>query len=148
MGGEQPAGTVPVILLDTGVLLWMVTGDERLGSEAREMIERASSAREAAVSAISFWEIGLLLSKRRVALSMPLADFAAAISTEGAFRVVPVDVAIAVEAGSLPVGIHGDPGDRILIASARQLGWPLVTSDAKILDYAAAGHVAVIDARR
>lgn len=137
-----------MILLDTNVLLWIVNDDVRLGSEARDILERASSAGQVAVSAISFWEIGLLLSKRRIALAMPLADFAAAIANAPAFRVVPVDWDIAVEAGSLPAGIHGDPGDRILIASARQLGCPMATTDGKILQHAAAGHLAAIDARR
>jgi PIN domain nuclease of toxin-antitoxin system len=137
-----------VILLDTNVVLWIVSGDVRLGREAQEIVERASSAREVAVSAISFWEIGLLLSKRRIDLAMPLADFAAAIAQERSFRVIPVDAAVAVEAGSLPPGIHGDPGDRILIATARALGCPLVTADRQILSYASKGQVAVIDARR
>ena len=136
-----------MILLDTNVLLWIVNDDVRLGSQAREIVERASSAREVAVSAISFWKIGLLLSKRRIDMTVPLADFAAAIAEERAFRVVPVDSAIAVEAGSLPAGIHGDPDDRILIATARQLGCPMATTDGKILEHAAAGHLAAVDAR-
>ena len=136
-----------MILLDTSVLLWMVGGDRRLGAEARGTIELAASTREAALSAISFWEVGLLLSKGRISLAMPLPDFAAGLSREGLFQVVPVDAAIAVEAGNLPAGIHGDPADRLLIATARQLGCPLATSDAKILAYAAQGRLAALDAR-
>jgi PIN domain nuclease of toxin-antitoxin system len=44
----------------------------------------------------------------------------------------------------LPGELHADPADRLLIATARQLGVPLVTRDRRILDYAAQGHVDAI----
>ena len=51
---------------------------------------------------------------------------------------------IAIEASYLPGILHGDPGDRLLIATARHLGMPLVTRDRRIIDYAEAGWVRVI----
>lgn len=136
-----------MILLDTNVLVWVIENDPRLGTKARESIGVATPS-EIAVCAISFWEIGMLLSKKRVALSMPLARFVQSIDADDRFRILPVDAAIAVEAGTLPEGIHGDPGDRLLIAAARQRSCPLITTDGKILAYAAQGHVQAIDARR
>jgi PIN domain nuclease of toxin-antitoxin system len=51
---------------------------------------------------------------------------------------------IAIAASHLPGPLHGDPADRLLIATARDLGMPLVTRDRKIIDYAEAGHVSVL----
>ena len=54
-----------MILLDTQVLLWFLFGDRRLGRRAKRQIESASQTGDAAVSAISFWEVALLHEKRR-----------------------------------------------------------------------------------
>lgn len=148
MGGEQSSGTISVILLDTHVLLWLANDDMRLGVQARIIIEEAASSRAIVVSAISFWEIGLLIEKKRVSMPLPLADFAALISKIKGIRVAPVNSRIAVESGSLPAGLHGDPGDRLIAATARTFACSLLTSDDKLLDYGAAGHVRTLDVRR
>ena len=55
------------MLLDTHVLLWFRTGSQRLGQRAREAVERAWAADDVAVSAISFWELAMLVEKGRIA---------------------------------------------------------------------------------
>jgi PIN domain nuclease of toxin-antitoxin system len=62
-------------------------------------------------------------------------------------RLIPLEPAIAVEAGELEE-LHGDPADRIIIATARHFSAPLLTADRAILAYGAAGHVEAIDATR
>ena len=137
-----------MILLDTHILLWVTEDDGRLGKQARKRIGGAAAAGNVIVSAISFWEIGLLVEKRRIALAMPLGDFAEIIGQRRDIEVTPVDARIAIETAKLPPGLHGDPGDRILVATARHLACPLATTDGKILTYAAQGHLQVIDASR
>ena len=51
---------------------------------------------------------------------------------------------IAVDASYLPGDLHGDPADRLLIATARHLNVPLVTHDAKIIAYAKQGFAHVL----
>jgi PIN domain nuclease of toxin-antitoxin system len=51
---------------------------------------------------------------------------------------------IAIAASQLPEPLHGDPADRLLIATARALAMPIVTRDGKIIAYAEAGHLAAI----
>jgi PIN domain nuclease of toxin-antitoxin system len=51
---------------------------------------------------------------------------------------------IAMEAALLPGDPHGDPADRLLIATARHRGIPLVTSDRRIIAYAAQGFLDVL----
>lgn len=137
-----------MILLDTHILLWMAEGNDRLGRKARKRIDEEAAAGNVIVSAISFWEIGMLIEKGRIALSMALGDFAEMLARRGGINVVSVDEAIAIETTNLPPGIHGDPGDRILVATARHLNCPLATTDGRILTYAAQGHLQVIDASR
>ena len=137
-----------MILLDTHVIIWMTEGNRRVGKAAREMIEQAVAIGEAWVSPACFWEVGILAAKARIALPLPLSEWADFIERRAGFKVAPIDKKIAVEAGSLPSGIHGDPGDRFLIATARVMQASLLTVDHKILGYARLGHVAAIDARR
>ena len=61
-----------------------------------------------------------------------------------AIRAAEFDGDIAIEAAMLPGDFHRDPADRLLVATARLLDLTIVTSDAKILAYAAAGHVRAI----
>lgn len=137
-----------MIVLDTHVLLWVVLEPERLGVESRRAIADAAGAGAVRVSAISLWEIAMLLRKRRIALDRSLQAWSEAVFVGShGMRLTPVEGAIALDAGSLDIG-HGDPADRILIATARHLRCPLVTADDKILAYAATGGVAAVDAGR
>ncbi len=61
-----------------------------------------------------------------------------------AIREAALDGDIAIDAATLPGGFHRDPADRLLMATARKMDLAIVTSDRKILDYAAAGHVRAI----
>ncbi|CAN5698215.1 type II toxin-antitoxin system VapC family toxin [soil metagenome] len=135
-----------MILLDTHVLLWLVEDGKRLGATARKRIEMEAGG--VYLSAVSFWEIAMLADKQRIALSMPMTQWYERLLSQGHFKVEPVDAAIASDAGSLPGDIHGDPSDRMIIATARSLGCPMLTVDRHILAYAAKGHVEALDAAR
>ena len=134
-----------VILLDTHVLRWLADGDQKLGAQALEEIK---GDRERRASVISYWEFGMLSAKGKLAFSQPVRQWLDALLRLTGTESVPVTAAIAANAGTLPGALHGDPADRILIATARAIGCPLATADRKILDYAGKGHVQAIDARR
>jgi PIN domain nuclease of toxin-antitoxin system len=59
-------------------------------------------------------------------------------------REAPLTPEIAIDASFLPGELHGDPGDRLLVATARYLGLPIVTRDRSIIAYAGDGHARVI----
>jgi PIN domain nuclease of toxin-antitoxin system len=99
------------------------------------------------VSAISLWEVAMLESRGRVTLGWPIADWLETALRSAGAQLLPLEPAIAVSSTRLPGTPHGDPADLILMASARTTGAPLVTCDARILQYAAAGHLPVLDAR-
>jgi len=48
---------------------------------------------------------------------------------------------IAIAAARLPQLLHSEPADRLLIATARHTAMPIGARDAKIIAYAAAGHI-------
>jgi PIN domain nuclease of toxin-antitoxin system len=135
-----------LIVIDTHVLIWAVQDDARLGSGARATIETAAGTSGVHVSAITPWEIAMLAQKGRLSLGRELhAWMTAAFSLPG-LRLAPITPSIAIDSVALPGSFHADPADRLIIATARDAGFPLLTSDRAILQYGAAGHVPVTPA--
>lgn len=131
-GSQRRSRGRPVILLDTHVLLWFRFGHARLGREARRAIEDAWRTGEAGVSAISFWEISLLLAKGRITMLQDVGAWRQRLLREG-LREIPVDGATGIRATEL-VDFHADPADRLIVATALD-GHRLVTADRRILDW-------------
>ena len=94
-----------------------------------------------AVSAITFWEVGMRVQKGQLDLGFELQVWRRTLLDEGLIE-LPVDGDIAVRAGLL-ANMHGDPADRLIVATALQ-GYRLVTSDRRILDWP--GHLSRLDA--
>ena len=136
-----------MILLDTHPLVWFFLGDKKLGAKTCNLIASAIDQREAAVSPISFWEIGMLTSKGRLQLGRAAREWTDLVLASGDIPVAQMSALTALAAGELPNDIHGDPADRLVIATSVAMNCPLVTADRKILAYAAAGHLQAIDAR-
>ena len=89
----------------------------------------------------------MLVEKKRFLIAQPLQVWIDTALSQPGIGLAAVTPPIAVDAGLLS-GIHGDPADRILIATARALGCPLMTADERILAYAEKGHLKATDARR
>ena len=120
------------MLLDTHALVWLRLGDSRLGSHARREIEEAWQADDLAVSAMSYWEAAMLTGRGRIRLPVDADAWRRENLDQGVIE-IPVDGSIAVRAGLLQ-DLHGDPADRIIIATALE-GHRLVTADRRILDW-------------
>ena len=132
-----------MILLDTQAALWLDSGDTRLGTRSRLDIERAWQSEGIAVSAMTFWEIAMLKDKGRIVFTDDILLWRREQLANGWIE-IPVNGEIAATAGSLP-DIHGDPCDRLIIATALQ-GHVLVTSDRQILAWP--GQLPRLDARQ
>ena len=136
-----------MILLDTQALIWFAEGDDRLGAKARDRIVDATTTRDVAVSPISFWEVAMLIRKSRIHLGRSADEWTAQICGNDGPVVTALTPGIATAAGQLPDSIHGDPADRIIIATARRHG-TLLTCDQSLLDWAVAHkHVRALDGR-
>ncbi len=132
---------MPPCLLDTCAVLWIASG-ERLRRPAAHALRKPDA--RLMVSPITAWEIATLAAKRKIALSMsPDMWFERFHGLPGvALADMPPSVLIA--SASLPGNPPSDPADRILIATARECGYALVTRDKRILEYGACGHVGVM----
>jgi PIN domain nuclease of toxin-antitoxin system len=130
------------ILLDTCAALWLP--EWAISEDARDAIDEANEKGIAtAVSPITAWELGLLVSKGRISLSRePVAWFDALLAT--GVELAPLAPSILIGSSFLPGAMLRDPADRILAATARALDYRLMTRDERLLEYAAAGHIAAI----
>lgn len=126
-----------MIVLDTHALLWWVNGDSQLSQSALEAIEHElqSDDGEILISAISAWEIALLVEKGRLTLTMTTDDWLDTVEEIEGVRFVAVNTATAVESTRLPGEFHKDPADRMIVALARHTNAELVTADEKITAY-------------
>lgn len=121
-------------LLDTHVLLHWVFKDPRLALNHQKVIKTAAEDAPLYVSDITLWEIATLYSLSRIELEIPLRDFLERAVALPDVQRVSITPAIAAEVAALPDSFHRDPGDRVIVATARVLGATLLTQDQKIID--------------
>jgi PIN domain nuclease of toxin-antitoxin system len=131
------------ILLDTNALIWTLNDEAALGARARRHVEDALQYSRLLTSAVSFWEVAMLAVKRRIVLNEPAEQWRLTALRFG-IEEVPLDGQFAIDSVTL-TGLHGDPMDRMIAATAIRLGVPLVTSDARLVAWQ--GPLACIDAR-
>ena len=121
-----------MILPDTHTLLWYMALNPRLGTQAERRILRSRILGEVAFSAISVWEVALLLAKGRLTLNISAIQWRQNLLDSG-FIEIPVDGAIAARSVAL-TDFHDDPADRIIVATAQE-GHQLITDDRDILNW-------------
>lgn len=122
-----------MILLDTHVLVWWLTAPDRLSPKARQLVDSGVPESSLKVSAITAWEIGMLVAKGRLRLSVPTSQWIPRAAALPFVEFVPVDEKIAWRTVQLPGELHQDPADRIIAATAVEKGWTLVTKDERLL---------------
>jgi PIN domain nuclease of toxin-antitoxin system len=88
----------------------------------------------------------MLVAKSRLSLSKDVLDWVNEALAQPGISLLPMLPEIAVASTRLPGSPHGDPADRVIVASARHLGAPLVTADRKILAYSRQGHLQAANA--
>lgn len=125
-----------MIVLDTHALLWWVSDPGRLAAKARRLVDGAVQAGQPlAVSAISLWEIAMLVQRGRLTLSLDFGPWLTHLEALPHFDFVPVDTQIAVRSVWLDKFPRRDPADRIIVATALTLGATLVTADRELRSY-------------
>jgi PIN domain nuclease of toxin-antitoxin system len=139
--GEGP------ILLDTHCWVWSQFGhDHEFSALGLSTFKQAATDGMLRLSVISVWEVALLESKQRLHLHMDCMEWVRrALETPG-LSLVPLTPEIAVESTRLPGNMHADPADRILVATARNLGARLMTRDQALIDYGRKRHARIVSA--
>jgi len=120
-----------MLICDTHVLIWLDEGNPRLGAIALHAMNKALAAGQLAVTAISFWEIAMLVKKGRLEFRIELDVWRFELLQTGLLE-IPLQGATALRAGQLS-DFHGDPADRMIVAAALENSAPLITADRKIL---------------
>lgn len=120
-----------MILLDTHAAVWFANDDARLGRQSLAMAEAALAEDMLAISAISFWEIALLVSKDRLELHAAAGELRKELLAAGVTE-LPLTGDIAIAAVEL-ADLHGDPADRFIVATAIAHNATLMTADAALL---------------
>src|SRR5712672_1594606 len=105
-----------MIILDTCAVIFDALTPERLTEVARGAIERADAAGELACCDISLWEIAMLAERGRIDPGTDVVKFLHLALAARSLRVLPITPEIA--ALSVSLGLHGDPADRLIAATA------------------------------
>jgi PIN domain nuclease of toxin-antitoxin system len=125
------------LLLDTHIALWLQTGDSRLRPRTRDLIDDIWRAGGTVYfSAVSAWEIALLADLKRFTLDLPAVQWVDRFVRRPGFSMAPLTLRAAARSYELRNLAHRDPGDRLLMATAIELGCPFVTYDAPIMAFA------------
>lgn len=134
------------LLLDTHVWIWLMEGNPLLENKYRKMINSAAQDNNVHIAAITTWEVSMLAMKKRIILEKPvLAWLNQALSLPGV-ELRELSPEVAAESCDLPENskFHGDPADRLIVATARVYGLTILTHDKKMLSYAKQHYVSVV----
>jgi PIN domain nuclease of toxin-antitoxin system len=135
---------LPPLLLDTHAAIW-ITEDQPLAATAIEAIDAAYQAGSAIfVSAITAWEVGLLVSRNRLSLIAKPERWFQRLLAIPSVRLAILSPDILIASSFLPGTPPRDPADRIILATARDLGATLITRDRLLLKYGEDGQVSAI----
>ncbi|WP_420644738.1 type II toxin-antitoxin system VapC family toxin [Candidatus Leptofilum sp.] len=120
-----------MVVFDTSTLLFHLFEPEKLSKIAVDTIDQAN---EIIISAISIWEIGLKVKKGKLNIPLSATEMVKILQRAEKIRFYSVDVETWLENVSLDWH-HQDPADRTIVATARLLNCPLITSDMTIRDF-------------
>lgn len=120
-------------LLDTHIWIWWLHGQPELSSATRKILDDFSKKGERPfLSDMSLWEAQMLYRRGRIVLQIPFEEWLSqASSSVELLRITPN---VILEVDRLPHSFHGDPADRIIVATAIAHRISLLTRDQKILD--------------
>ncbi|MBX9824708.1 MAG: type II toxin-antitoxin system VapC family toxin [Xanthobacteraceae bacterium] len=120
-----------MILLDTHVALWIATQSPALGARSKALAQEAATDGRLAISAISFWEIALLIARGRFETTKSAAQLRAEMIDASVVE-LPLSGDISIRAVELQ-NLHGDPADRFIVATAIAHDANLLTADKALL---------------
>ena len=120
------------VLLDTHFWVWWLTPTSPLSAAERRALDNLAEQRKLAISAISLWEVQMLHARKRLELPVSLAEWLGLATDENLVALLPINLDVVLALDQLPASFHGDPADRVIVATARAMAMSLATRDAAI----------------
>ena len=120
------------VLLDTHMWLWWLTGAPEISKQDRDALDQLAETELPFIAAISLWEVQMLASRGRLLPAEPFETWLRSMAAPDTVRTLPLDTDVVVALDALPRSFHGDPADRMIVATARAHGLPLATQDSAI----------------
>jgi PIN domain nuclease of toxin-antitoxin system len=125
----------PEALLDTHILVWARQDPTKLNKRQRDLLHRIQAKEgRVAISAITLWEIGMMMAKGALQTKASLPSLLSEIESSPWIQVLPVNAAVAAESIAIRPNLKTDPADWIIVATARVFRLPLLTSDKRIIN--------------
>jgi PIN domain nuclease of toxin-antitoxin system len=131
------------LLLDTNAAIWL-SRDELTVLASEKLDEAARAGIATYVSPITAWEVGQLVARNRLSIGTTPQRWFARIVAMPNVHLAELSTDILIAASFLPGRPPRDPADRILLATARDLGATLVTRDRELLAYGEEGNVSAL----
>ncbi len=122
-------------VLDTHTWIWWNMHPKKLSPKVLTLLSTPKRYDELLLSAISPWEFSKLLEKGRLGISCSPEEWLSEALTMPKLRLVPLTPTISYRSTSLPQPFHTDPGDQIIVATAREENATVLTKDALIQQY-------------
>jgi PIN domain nuclease of toxin-antitoxin system len=120
------------VILDTHVWVWWLLPDSPLSARERRALDDIAADKGILLPAVCQWEAQMLHSKGRIELPVPFATWLRRAAGTDMLTVLSLNADVVIAVDDLPGTFHGDPADRIIVASARAHDLPLATHDQAI----------------
>lgn len=122
-----------MVLLDTHILLWWYCDSPKLPHDYNVYLDHAESTNEViGVSIISLWEIAKKASLNRITLAMSLDNWFQELEDDPLIELIPLNGEIILESTRLGSHSPKDPGDQLIVSTARCKGLKIMTVDEQI----------------
>ncbi len=120
------------MVLDTCAIIWDALEPGKLSPFATKAIQ--SSRNELIICDISFWEIAMLIKRKRLEVDDTSAGFINLLLQSRNFHVQEITPEIAELSVHLGPEINHDPADRLIAATSVLRGAPVITADQNLRD--------------
>ena len=120
------------VILDTHIWVWWLLPGSPLPDRERLALDRIAADNGILLPAICLWEAQMLHRKKRIELPVPFATWLRRAAAADMLNVLPLSADVVIAIDQLPARFHGDPADRMIVATARAHELPLATHDAAI----------------
>jgi PIN domain nuclease of toxin-antitoxin system len=144
MTSSPETGPAQPILLDTCAAIWLMGGDPLSVTAQSALLNARSSGAGIYVSLFTAWEVGMLITKGRFRIAVSPEVWFETLTSLPGIRIAPLTAQILLNSNALPGVPPNDPADRIIAATGRAFGYPIVTRDRLLIDYADQGHINTI----